>query len=96
MNSAYDKTTLTDAEVFVNFYAHTKSLLIQIFPMGWDKRKETNNKEYEVNLEAKEWLKFKTRDEIINALTFFFLGKTFFDITFLIYIRLYIIRKRNI
>ena len=33
-----------------------------------DKRKETNNKEYEVNLEAKEWLKFKTRDEIINAL----------------------------
>ena len=61
MNSAYDKTTLTD-------YAHTKNLLIQIFPMGWDKRKETNNKEYEVNLEAKEWLKFKTRDEIINAL----------------------------
>ena len=68
MNSAYDKTTLTDAEVFVNFYAHTKNLLIQIFPMGWDKRKETNNKEYEVNLETKEWLKFKTRDEIINAL----------------------------
>ena len=68
MNEAYDKSILTNAEVFVNFYAHTKNLSIDIYPMGWDKRKEINNKKYEVNLEAKKWLKFKTIDEIINAL----------------------------
>ncbi|MDU4882729.1 hypothetical protein [uncultured Clostridium sp.] len=68
MNEAYDKSILTNAEVFVNFYAHTKNLSIDIYPMGWDKRKEINNKKYEVNLEAKKWLKFKTIDEIIKAL----------------------------
>ena len=36
--------------------------------MGWGKRSETNNKQYSVNLEVKEWLGFKTRDEIINEL----------------------------
>ena len=68
MNEAYDKSILTNAEVFVNFYAHTKNLSIDIYPIGWDKRKEINNKKYEVNLEAKKWLKFKTIDEIIKAL----------------------------
>lgn len=68
MNEAYDKTALTDAEIFVNFSAHTRELSVEIFPMSWARRKETENKKYNVNLEADAWFVFKTRDEIISAL----------------------------